>query len=165
MATDGSVEVRFGIELDATGIICEPNGDFEAARPEQFSLEDLYGQIELRHGDASVIIKDEILHLAWKACLDVADRLAAAQSSNVRLYLRPLKIQFEPAGDVTKVTFADEAVGDFPTLELAQALVQCCQRLAKTMNQLAAGDAGIQEVAQALEKRAKEVEQTVSGAA
>ena len=153
----GTVDVRFGILLGATGMVCEPDGDFAAARPAEFSLEDLRGQIELRHDNDSVVVEDEIVYLAWKLCLEVAPRLMAQQASEVRLYLRSVKVRLEPQGDLTLVDFAGAQVGAFPTAELARALVSCAQRLAKTLAGLAGAAADVRAAAEALEKRSHEL--------
>ena len=156
--SSGTVDVRFGILLGATGMVCEPDGDFESARPAEFSLEDLRGQIELRHDKAAVVVKDDLLYLAWKLCLDVAPRLLAQQSCEVGLYLRAAAVRFEPQGDLTLVDFADARVGAFPTAQLARQLVACAQRLAQTLARLAGDAADVQAAAAALEQRALQLE-------
>lgn len=130
----GTVDVRFGIVLGATGMVCETGDGFDAARPAEFSLEDLRGQIELRHRNTAIVVKDDVMYLAWNLCLDVPPRLIAQQACQVDLYLHPSTVRFEPQGEFTLVNFADAEEGSFPTIALARQLVACAQRLAKAFH-------------------------------
>lgn len=153
----GSVDVRFGILLGATGMVCETDDGFAAARPEEFSLEDLRGQIELRHENTAVVVKDDVLYLAWNLCLEVPPQLIKQQTCQVDLYLHPATVRFEPQGDCTLVDFADAHVGSFPTVELARQLVACAQRLAQALAHLAGDATDVRAAANALERRSHEL--------
>lgn len=153
--SESKLQVRFYIELANSIMAKEASSELASWPVGKIGLDDLFGQWAITGGDLHqpVVLEDDLINLGYGLGIDGTRAIRAKVTHEMKFDASPDGVRLEPEGEVTKLFVSDQFAGSLNSARLAEELLACTARLAKTLRHLAGQDENVIAAAEALAER------------